>query len=221
MTLENQIKYLCEHFDGLEILDEINPLKIRGVISFKAKYKELEVIEDWFEIEIDIPDDYPKYLPKITEIQGKIQSDYAHLNDDSSFCLATPLAERQSFNQDPTLFGFMNNLVIPYLYSYCYWLKHNEYPFGDRSHGMLGVIEHYKDIFNTNAIPELLDGLYRIAQHGYRGHHPCPCGSGLIVRKCHRTVTQDIAKDDTREVLSKDLHRIQQILREVRKGKIN
>lgn len=223
MTLEDEIQALCRTFDGLDYSTSSKIANISGVISFHAHYEGLESIEDWFEVEIVIPDSYPTLLPIVTELQGKIRNDYEHLNTNSSFCLATPLAERQAFNQMPTLLGFVNNLVIPYLYSYCFFEKHGYYPFEDRSHGLDGLVEHYLDIFNTNAKPELLDGLIRIVKYGYRGHHPCPCGSGKIVRKCHKDVVKEIAKADTRRVLSSEIQLIQEALKrpvEVDKSKI-
>jgi len=205
VILETEVQTLCLEFEGLDYTFNSTSVTVKGVISFHANYEGLESIEDWFEIEIVIPEDYPTSLPAVTELQGKVRSDYEHLYSDGTFCLAPPLAERQAFNEDPTLLGFFNHLVIPYLYSYCYWEKHGSYPFGDRPHGFHGLIEHYLEIFETQAKPELRDGLERIVKYGYRGHHPCPCGSGIIIRNCHKEVVRSISDDDARHTLGREL----------------
>jgi len=217
VSLKNEITELCNEFKGVKVLTRNSQFIIHGVISFNAHYNSLESIEDWFEVEISIPADYPKSLPDIKELQGKVHSDYDHLNSDSSFCLASPLAIQQAFNLQPTLLGFAKNLVIPYLYSYCYWKKYKIYPFGERSHGLSGIAEHYLDIFETEATPELFKGLKRIAKHGYRGHHPCPCGSGKIIRKCHMQVVQEISHIDAKKVLETELILIQAYLDKLEK----
>lgn len=212
MSLEDEIQALCQTFDGLDYTVSSKLTNISGVISFNAHYEGLESIEDWFEVEIVVPEEYPTLLPIVSELQGKIHNNYEHLYPNSTFCLATPLAERQAFNQEPTLLGFVNNLVIPYLYSYCFLKKYGYYPFEDRSHGLDGIVEHYLDIFDTDAKPELFEGLFRIEKNGYRGHLPCPCGSGNIVRKCHKDVVMDIANTDTRRALSSELKLIRAAL---------
>lgn len=212
MNADDEIQALCEVFDGLECQATSELSTIEGVISFDAYFEALENIEDWFEIRIIVPENYPKKLPSVIELQGKVHSDYEHLYENGCFCLATPLAARQAFNLRPTLLGFVKNLVVPYLYSYRYWEMHGAYPFDDRSHGALGLIEHYLDLFNVEANPEILKGLKRIVKYGYRGHHPCPCGSGNIIRKCHKDVVREISRNDTRNIVSAELIQIEEFI---------
>ncbi len=212
MSLEDEVTQLCAEYDGLESSYSGNKTFIKGILAFNASFQKLESIADWFEIEITITEDYPRVLPVVKEIQGKVHSDYNHLYSDATFCLATPLAVRQSFSKNPTLLGFINNLVIPYLYSYCYWERNGSMPFDERSHGLTGLVEHYCDLFETDMKPKLWQGLQRISKYGYRGHHLCPCGSGKILRNCHSKIAMEIAQFDNRVELNKELLEIKILL---------
>ena len=218
MDIDAEIDDLCAVHKGLDRHDEIDQVIIRGVLSFEASYKDLESIEDWFEIEVRIPNEYPDVLPEVVELQGKVVSNYEHLNSDGTFCLAVPIAEQLAFKKEPTLLGFVNNLVVNYLYSYCYWRQHREYPFDDSPHGLEGFVDYYEKLFETELSPELFSGIERIIKHGYRGHHPCPCGSGKIVRKCHKQVVMDLAQEQIRRQLSCEIEVIKDAVLSARRS---
>lgn len=204
-TLDEEILELCKKHPGLSQLYPTDYELVRGVVVFDTAYQASPRIQDWFEIEIIIPPDYPAVLPQVIELQGKIPDDYGHLNADGTFCLATPSAVGITFEKNPTLKGFVDSLVVPYLYSYCCFRDFAIYPFGERSHGLAGLVEHYCDLFDVEASPSLWDGIQRIAKYGYRGHHPCPCGSGKIVRKCHKNAAMQLGKDIAREALTEEI----------------
>lgn len=208
MDIDAEIADLCAVHRGLDRHNETGQVTIRGVLSFEASYKDLESIEDWFEIEIRIPNEYPDVLPEVVELQGKVVSNYEHLNSDGTFCLAVPIAEQLAFKKEQTLLGFVNNLVVNYLYSYCYWRQHREYPFDDSPHGLEGFVDYYEKLFEIELSPELFSGIERIIKYGYRGHHPCPCGSGKIVRKCHKQVVMDLAQEKIRRQLGSEIKAI-------------
>ncbi len=208
MDIDVEIADLCAFHRGLERCDEKGQITVRGVLSFEASFKGLESIQDWFEIEVRIPKQYPEILPEVIELQGKVVSNYEHLNNDGTFCLAVPIAEQLAFKKEPNLLGFVNNLVVNYLYSYCYWQQYGEYPFDDSPHGIEGFVDYYEKLFEAELSPELFVGIERIMKHGYRGHHPCPCGSGKIVRKCHKQVVMDLAQDKIRRQLSYEIEAI-------------
>jgi hypothetical protein len=65
-------------------------------------------------------------------------------------------------------------------------------PFGDLSHGVLGIIEYYTDLFGTADNVVALSLLKILAEDNYRGHHKCPCGSGRMLRKCHGPILLEL-----------------------------
>jgi hypothetical protein len=87
--------------------------------------------------------------------------------------------------EQPSLIGFVNRLVIPYLYGYCYWKQHGRHPFDEQQHGHEGIVQHYMDTLHLADELAALAVVCFLFEYGYRGHHLCPCGSVLKVRNCH------------------------------------
>ena len=53
-----------------------------------------------------------------------------------------------------------------------------------------GVLESYNDLLGTSEPLTVAKFLLAIVREKVRGHWPCPCGSGEIIRKCHRDAVE-------------------------------
>ena len=58
-------------------------------------------------------------------------------------------------------------------------------PFGELSHGGIGILEYYQELFDLKDTRRVLTMLKILADDKYRGHDRCPCGSGKRLRSCH------------------------------------
>lgn len=190
--IQKQFLELQNIYQRLSLVDQDDPkyMYIRGILDFSGRGNG-QLINDSFEIEILIPEAFPKEPPSTNEIGGRIPSTFHHY-DDGSLCLGTPLHIRMTFLQNPTLLGYVQDLVIPYLFSYCYWKKFRRMPFGELSHGRKGIMEYYRELFNLKSDLVVIKLLKIIAEDNYRGHHICPCGSGKIIRQCHGEIIRKI-----------------------------
>lgn len=66
--------------------------RIKGKFKFRATVADNNEIEDYYQIEITIPNNYPRDLPIIKEVGRKIPRDGTfHVNPDESLCLGSPL----------------------------------------------------------------------------------------------------------------------------------
>ncbi len=156
---------------------------IEGKLHFLGEYSG-QVIEDTYTIKVTIPEDYPGTLPTVQETGGRIPKDFHHYTN-QSLCLGARFAVRKAFQIEPTLLGFVNRCVLPYLYSYSYKRKHGPLPFGELPHGAQGILEYYRDYFRV-ATPKATLGLLRILASGkFGGHAKCPCESRKRIRDCH------------------------------------
>ncbi len=184
--LQKQIAELNDvHKELTHIVESDAETLLSGAVDFEASADGLETITDSFDIELTIPHVFPHRLPRAKEVGGRIGTDYEHLNPDGTLCLGVPIEQRRVFFEQPTLLGFVNKLLIPYLYGYCFWSKHDHHPFGEAAHGHEGILHHYIDTLGLRDPLAALAVICFLFEHGYRGHHPCPCGSGQIVRACH------------------------------------
>ncbi|WP_428242313.1 hypothetical protein [Gynuella sp.] len=192
--LQEQIQELIQFYPGLS---ETNQSKfgvtVSGSVAFEASFGGRE-ISDVFDVEMFIPHEFPDAHPVVWEAGCRINKDFTHVNIDGSFCLALPLDINEVLSNDPSLLGFVDNLLIPYLYSYCYWEKFQEMPYGERSHGAKGYLEYYLDLFNTKNVNSVLRGVIGLLVDGYRPHEKCACGSGKKALRCHPAESKKIAK---------------------------
>lgn len=184
------------HIESLiiELLDAHNGLKyatredgcivVTGPYALDASYDGVRLVED-FELELTIPSDYPKSLPSVRELSNIIDPSYEHLFVDHKFCLGVQGELLIAQQQNPSLIRFLDGPARSFLYSYLFYSRYGRYPFGDRDHGTKGILQFYSEFFNE---PDLLKAwrlLLAACTEEYRGHLPCPCGSGIAGRKCH------------------------------------
>lgn len=191
--IHEQFEELNLRFSGLNLQKNGDgPWLVQGNLSFSAEYTGRRIDDEYF-IEIILPEDYPDSPPKARETAKRIPADF-HKYQDETLCLSTSLAVRVKFAQEPTLVGFVNNCLIPYLFSFSYKCKYGNMPFGELSHGGRGILEYYKDLFHLNDDRAVLRLIKILADDNYRGHVSCPCGSGKRLRACHGTGLLEIKK---------------------------
>ena len=200
-----QIAELQQVHSGLtEVSSDGNDTVLKGPLCFEASADGFNPITECFEIEIVIPETYPKDLPRVREIGDKMDADYDHVYESGTLCLAVPIEERRVFLEQPSLLGFVNRLVVPYFYGYCHWKTHNVHPFNESEHGPQGIVHHYMDLLRLTDELGVLACIAFLCEHGYRGHHPCPCGSGKKVRKCHGKALRELHELHTDVTLKTD-----------------
>ena len=205
-ALASEVAELRQQHQGLTRLQETEAgCILSGPLPFEASAEGHETIADIFEIDLIVPRSYPKALPWVLETGGRISSDYEHVYEDGKLCLAVPIEERLTFERMPSLLGFVNYLLVPYCYGYCYWERYGVHPFGEREHGGAGIVRFYIDWLDLPGEVEALKVALYLVQHRYRGHHDCPCGSGAKLRDCHGPALLELDRHHTAETARLDL----------------
>jgi hypothetical protein len=179
----DQFDELRALYTGLTLQKTDGVWNILGQLAFIAKFSE-QIIEDEYSIHVVVPESYPDCVPVAYETGNRIPR-YFHKYKDENLCLGEPFAVWKTFSEQPTLLGFIQKCLIPYLYSYSYLRQFGKLPFGDLPHGAPGQIKYYKDLFNVGSEHSLFGLISILAQGEYRGHVQCPCGSKKRLRLCH------------------------------------
>src|SRR6218665_945041 len=93
-------------------------LLLRGRFAFTAQSEQRGLITDSYALSIDVPRDFPKMLPSVTETEQKIprNGDF-HVNPNGTLCLGSPLRLLVKVNSEPTLTGFAYKCLVPYLFA--------------------------------------------------------------------------------------------------------
>lgn len=210
-----QIDELLVSYSDLKEEDTENNSSIIliGRISINRSYNSF-TIDNEYDVKILIPlnnDD----LPEVWDIGNKIDKSYIHRYSDGKLCLETDAFMALCFYNGYSLLQWMKNIVEPYYYSYEYYTRYGEFPFGDRGHNLVGVIETYQQIFNEDNVAKTYKLLRSISQRKYKGHLPCPCGSAIITRKCHgKSIFPFINDDYLFSIANRDYLRICEAIRE-------
>ena len=182
--IEIQFTVVSQKYSGLrfEKAEDGSGL-VSGQLHFSASYQG-KSLEDKFAIELKIPANYPIQLPSVKETGGRIPQSFHH-HDYGTLCLGAPLEIKMKFQKNPTLLEFVDDQVIPYLYSFSYFEYYGKLPYGELSHGGKGIIEYYRQLLKVESDMTILCFLRILTDDDYRGHLDCPCASGERMRNCH------------------------------------
>lgn len=184
----NGLRQFLEEYRGMSIAPIINnDICLRGKFRFIANISGNEELEDSYKLEIVIPSDFPKAIPTVKEVGGKIpQNGDFHVNPDGSLCLGSPMRLLETIQKYPSLVGFAEKCIVPYLYAVSYKKqKQGKFVFGELKHGVVGVIDDYKKLFGMDSVKDVYDILYILASNKHNVKTmACPCGCGKKLKKC-------------------------------------
>lgn len=190
---------------GLAVIEDEDRLLLRGQFDVR----EGEAVLESFAIEIEVPRTSSRALPKVWEVGGRVpRRDPHHVNlDDGSLCVGLPIAIHYRNPDGLTLREFLAGPLRTYLASQAVVLRGHPWPAGEWSHGEQAFVQFFTEIFGTDDRAtqfRLLAGACR----GLRGHRPCPCGSGKLLRACHGDAVGRLQKSAYFADLCKQLRRI-------------
>lgn len=204
-----QLCELCAAHPGLRV--KFLPrcgLCIEGDLGFRAVKEGFEEISETFSIRIEVPPEYPQVLPKAFETAMRIPADY-HKFTDGSLCLGSPLRLRILISRDPTLTGFVESLLVPYLYNWIHLEQHQVLPVGQLDHGGPGLIVDYREIFQVEGAKACVSALQLLGLHKRIANKlPCYCGSSRRLGKCHNHVLGPLRKVAPRREFHEQLRRL-------------
>jgi len=161
-------------------------VRLAGALAFSAEAPGKELIEDEYEIEIAIPERFPKWIPSVREMGGRISSTF-HKLDDGCLCLGSPTRLLLMLSESSSIISFVERCVIPYLYGHSFYEKHRIMPFGELLHRQQGISQDLASLFGIDR-EDVVPGFVRLASMKKRlaNKQPCPCGSNRRLGQCHR-----------------------------------
>lgn len=140
-----------------------------------------------FSVKVLLHPAYPDVEPMVFETGGIIPKG-RHLNPNGTCCLG--VWERWLVQaKDLSVAAYFDGPFRDYFLSQLHFQVHGEWPFGELSHGLEGIVEAYASVLGIPPDHQRVAGFLKVlAKPGLpRGHWPCPCNSGRNIRNCHRT----------------------------------
>lgn len=165
------------------VLAHTGEMVVRGSVRFSIDHGS-RAYKDSYAVEIVIRSDYPASPPTVKEIGGAIPTDFHRFPKTGNLCLAAPVELVRVFAQERTVRHYINRLLIPYLFSYTYFREHGQLPHGELSHGLLGLLEYYREFFAVGLVTAM-KLLKLLADSFAPPLMPCPCNSGRTLQDCH------------------------------------
>jgi hypothetical protein len=140
-----------------------------------------------FNIKIVLSDRFPRQEPKIFEVGGRIpRSADRHVNPDGDCCV-TVWEHWLACAGDHSFAAFLNGPVTEFFLGQYWFEKTGKWPFGERPHGPDGLEEAYAEALGIpNRKKDIIYHLRLLSKDWPKGHWLCPCGSGKLLRHCHR-----------------------------------
>lgn len=153
---------------------------IDQVVAAQGQYPDLELTTSGsgrLEVAGSVP-------PVVFECSGRIPAEYGHFMMAGNLCLGAPVEVRGKFARNPNILGFINEQVVPYLFSYGHKRDFGFMPYGEREHASLGLFDYYKEFFATSGFVAMK--LIKLLADGRTAPLlPCPCRSGHRLNSCH------------------------------------
>lgn len=162
-------------------------LIIEGQFDFTAQSETFNQITDKYQLHILIPSHFPRELPVVHETLGRIPRDGSyHVNPDGSLCLGSRLRLLWKLAKTPTLEGFAENCLVPYLFAISHKLSYGgNLPFGELAHGSPGELMDYVDLFGLQNPKQARIALQALGMKKRRANKcPCPCECGHRLGRC-------------------------------------
>lgn len=167
-------------------------LLLSGKIAFRAEKPGWNSRSGEFDLNIEVPIDYPRSLPLVSSRDGRIPKSF-HTNPDGTLCLGSATRQKLEIGDSTSLIVFIERCIIPFLYSYMCWEQSGELPFGELPHGNVGLEDDYAELFGVESAVCGVE-MVRLAslQRRIANRFPCPCGSGNRLGKCHNRQVNEL-----------------------------
>jgi hypothetical protein len=165
---------------------------VHGVLQLKDQ---TESVISEYSIRIEPGPNYPKRFPWVYETAGRIPAnvDWHVFEDNGNCCIASLPEETLICKKGISLASFVGYQVIPYFFNQLY-RELNGFFLKERSHGNLGHLEFFMEVFKTKDMGVVVKLLKEaLSRREAKCNSRCACGSQRKYRKCHRRAVRRIA----------------------------
>jgi hypothetical protein len=161
-------------------------------------------VVDRYRIELRLPPTYPKGVPVLREMDGRIpRTEDRHMQANGA-CLFVPDEYCYEHPEGLDAAAFLRGPVLGYLVGQSFVEIGKPWPFPPRSHGADGIVEFYGEKFGSVDRKTVAAYLEIMLGKKIPGHLRCPCGQGRI-RDCHRPVLKDLRERIPRQIIHTSL----------------
>lgn len=202
----------CHQFDS--VIKEFPHLKIKELDGEKYLKGILDIVDEHknvvgsFSIEIKYCVDFPYKFPLLYEVGGDIPNFpdwHKYIND--MCCITVEPDEILKCKNGISIIRFIENYAVPYFANQIYRKLNGVYKNGEYSHGILGLLEFYSNLFQTSDKSKWREYV-KLVSSGKTiklgRNDRCFCGSNLKYKNCHDKIFYNINRLGIKQII-KDL----------------
>ena len=140
---------------------------------------------DSYNVGIVVSSDYPETAPSVYELGERIPHKVDRHMFNSSACCVTVFSAWKEQNSDHSFRKYLSGPIRDFFLSQSHFEETDKWPFGEYEHGDIGIAQACSEVFQMTLSPDDAKRYLKYAALDRpKGHLQCPCGSGLIIRKC-------------------------------------
>jgi hypothetical protein len=195
LNLDKDLNEVLEMFPKLKLFEKDKQKSLCGEIAiFDAAGNYV----DSFTIKVAVPKNYPHGFPLLFETGNKFEHiPDRHISEDGSCCVCS-LQESDLISQKGiAIKDFFLGYVVPYLANQLYFDSEEEWANGDYEHGAEGILQFYQELFEMEAIEEVINLLSFLNTQKMNRNDDCFCGKKEKLKRCHLqtyTIIKDLSK---------------------------
>ena len=190
---------LAEHYPSLHFTGIVDDwVRLLGSLPVEHEGQELGL----FKVQMWVPPGFPKDPPRLWEVGGRIPRtlDRHVYPKPGNCCFFYPDEFRLRHPEGMPLLDFLRGPVRDYFLGQMAVESGKPWPFGERAHGRDGGFEFYEEVLGVKGREPVLAYLTCLSYETLKGHHRCPCGSGVRLRQCHRLEIEGLRKAVPRDM---------------------
>ena len=192
-------------FPELHLVERDETMIVAGTFPLVDGQK----VVDRFMIELALPRTYPKGVPELREVGGRIpRVADRHVEGDGKACAFLPDEYCYKHPNGMDLIDFLKGPVLGFLVGQSLAERGQPWPQGERAHGTDGITAFYTEVVGSSDPATIQRYLEALAAKQVRGHWPCPCGSGKRLRECHQERVLKIRERIPRSIARGSLERM-------------
>ncbi len=170
-------------YPNLHLLVDEGAVRLRGGFPVQVG----AVIVGRFQVEILLAANHPRGYPVVWETAGQVpRTAENHVSADGALCPFLPEEGPDYWPPGSNTIRFLTGPLNSYFVGFLHFRAFGSWPFGERRHGINGVLDFYAERTGISDADGLLGAVALLAQSGVKGHRECPCGSGRRIRSCHQ-----------------------------------
>jgi hypothetical protein len=172
---------LAQKFPDITVSTTETKIYLRGAFPVLHEGNVL----DRYQVEIDWSDRDTE-VPVLRETGGRIPwiAD-RHMSQGGMACLFVPEEWLLRARAERTIIHYLDGPVRNYFLWQSLFERGESPPWGERSHGVSGLIEAYSDMVSMQGAAAVKRCFGYLSRDRIKGHWMCPCGTNRRVRDCH------------------------------------